>query len=98
MAVFFNRERRRPAGLYRVAKPVQGTHARISAPGKNQPRSASHPDHLVVNQIRSHANQREVAPPLANQLVPRGKRYQVRESFQRHGIAVVHQFRGRFAQ
>jgi hypothetical protein len=98
MAVFFDRERRRPAGVYRIAKAVQGTDARISAPGKYQSRSASHPDHLVVNQIRGHAHQREVAPPLANQLVPGGKRYQVRESFQRHGIAVVHQSRGRFAQ
>ena len=39
----------------------------------------------------------KIAAPLANQLVPGGKRYQVRESFQRHRIAVVHQFRGRFA-
>ena len=53
----------RPAVLHRVAQAMQRSHAGIAAPGKLQLRGAAGADQLIVNQVRRHADQRQVAPP-----------------------------------
>ena len=75
---------------------MQRAHARIAAPGKRELRDAARADHLVVDQIRSHADQREIAPLLTNDFVAGRKRNQVRETFQRQYVAVVDIFLNRF--
>jgi hypothetical protein len=77
---------------------VQRTHARITAPGEDQLLRAAHPDHLVVYQVRSHANERQTLPLLPNYLVRRRKRYQMREAFQGYHVSVLNQLGNRFPQ
>jgi hypothetical protein len=48
---------------------VQRSNAGVSAPRKNQAGSASHANHLVVDDIRRHANQRKVFAPLTDHLM-----------------------------
>ena len=79
--------------LYRVAQAVKRANARISAPGKNQLRGAAHADQLVVDQVRRHTNQRQIAPLLPDNFVPRGEGNQVGESLERNRVAVVHELR-----
>ena len=47
-------------------------------------------DHLVVQQVGRHADQRQIADPLSDDFVPGGERDQMREPFERHAIALVH--------
>ena len=86
MRVLVDRERMRPAVLDRIAQPVQRTDAGIAAPGERQRARAAHADHLVVDQVRRHADQVQVAPALADDLVPGSERDQVREALQRDGL------------
>ncbi len=92
MRVFFERERSGPALLHRIAQPMQRADARIAAPGENQLRRAARADQLIVDQIRRHADQRQIAAPLTDDLVPRGERNQVCEAFQSHHITVANHF------
>src|SRR5580704_8461720 len=61
----------------------------ISAPGKSQSARASHTDHLVIDQVRRHADQMEVAPLLSDDLVPGGMRDEMRESLQGNTLPVM---------
>ena len=78
----------RPAVLDRIAQPMQRADAGIAAPREGQLARAAHADHLVVDQVRRHADQVQVAPALADDLVPGGERDQVGEAFQRDARAV----------
>ena len=55
-------------------------------------------DQLVVDQVRRHADERQVAAALADQLVPGRVRDQVREALQRDGVAVAHESGDRLAE
>jgi hypothetical protein len=68
---------------------MERAHARIPAPGKNQFRGTARADELIVNEVRRHAHQGEIAPPLADDFVSGGKRDQMGEALQRHHIAVA---------
>ena len=92
MRVLFESERSGPALLHRVAQPVQRADARIAAPGKNQFRRAARADQLIVDQIRRHPDQRQIATPLTDDLVPRGEGNQMCEAFERHHITVANHF------
>src|SRR5439155_13811205 len=65
------------------------TEAGVAAPGEDEFARAPHPDQLVVDDVRRHPHQRELALLLADHLVARGVRDQVRESFERDGVAVA---------
>ena len=80
-------ERRR---LRASADRVQRADARVTEPAKDQLLGAACSDHLVVHEIGRHSRQRQIASPLSNDLVPRGKRDAVGKSFNCHRIAVVH--------
>ena len=81
-----------------VAEAVEGAHARVAAPGKDQFPRASHAYELVVDQVRRHPDEGEVSPSLAHDLVGRGGRYQMGEPFQGNRVAVAHEFGDRLAQ
>ena len=70
---------------------MQGTHARVAAPGENQLASAAGTDQLVIDQVRRHTHQRQVFLALTNDFMTRRRGDQVGEAFERNGIAVVHE-------
>ena len=82
-------ERLRPAILDRVAQAVQRADAGIAAPGEDELVDAAHADELVVDQVRRHADQRQVLAALADDLVAGGVRDQVGEPLHRHGVAIA---------
>ena len=92
VAVLFDFERVRPIVLDRIPQAVQWADAGISAPGEHQLARASAADHLVVEQVRGHADQGQIAALLADNLVTGGERNQVGEAFERHRVAVVDEF------
>ena len=59
---------------------------------------AAHPDQLVVDDVGRHPHERQVAPPLPDQLVAGGVRDQVREALERDGVSVVHELAHRFGE
>ena len=77
---------RSTASRSRCSDPTPGLppHENTSLPRR------PHPDHLVVNQVRSHADQSQIPAALPDDLVPRGERDQVGEAFQRDLVAVAH--------
>ena len=86
--MLLDRERLRPAVLDRVAQPVQRADAGIAAPGEHQLVGAAHADQLVVDQVRRHADQRQVLAALADDLVPGRERDEMGEAFHGDGVAV----------
>src|SRR5439155_5298069 len=68
----------------------QGAHPGIAAPRENELVRAAHADELIVDEVGRHADQGEVAPALADDLMAGGKGDQVREPFHGHGVAVVY--------
>ena len=89
MAVFLDLQRVRPALLHRVAQAVQRTDTGVAAPGEHQLLRAACTDQQVVDQVGSHADQRQVFPALADQLVAGGRRDQVSEAFEGDAVAIV---------
>src|SRR5690349_5108178 len=96
MVVLFDRKRRGPVILYSIPQPMQRADSRVATPGKDKLRSASRSDQLIVDQVRSHPNQREIATSLADNLVTGGKGNEVRKSFERDDVSVAHHFLNRF--
>ena len=70
---------------------MQRADAGVPAPGEHERAGAPHPDQLVVDDVRRHAHEGQLAPPLPNQLVTRGVRDEVREALERHDVTVVDQ-------
>ena len=68
---------------------MERTDAGIPQPGEHHFASDAGPDHLVVDHVRGHPDQREVAALLPDQLVPRRERDEVGEAFHGHGVAVM---------
>ncbi|MNP62146.1 hypothetical protein D3C76_1573980 [compost metagenome] len=68
---------------------MQRTHTRVTAPGEDQLAGATGADQLVVDQVRSHAHQGQVALALTDDLVAGGSRDQVGETFEGDGIAIL---------
>ena len=91
-------ERRRPAVLHRVPKPVQRPDPGVAAPRERQRAGAAGADHLVVDEVGRHADQVKVFPPLPDEFVARGERDQVREALHGHALAVADVPRERFRE
>src|SRR2546425_71404 len=68
---------------------VQRADTRIAGPGKDELPGAARGDHLVVDQVRREPGQREVATPLADDLVTRGEADEMGETFDDDGVTVV---------
>ena len=84
--------------LDRVAEAVQRADAGVAAPGEDELARAAHADELVVDQVGRHADQRQVAPPLPDDLVAGRERDEVGEPLHRDRVAVVHEGRDRFGE
>ena len=84
--------------LDRVAEAVQRSDAGVAAVGEHELAGRAHPDHLVVEQVRRHPDQLELASALAQQLVAGGERDQVREALERDAVAVVDELRDGLAE
>jgi hypothetical protein len=91
VAVLLELDRARPPVLDRVAQPVQRADARVAAPREDEALHEAGPDQLVVEQIRRHPDQRQLADPLADDLVAGRKRDQMREPLHGDAVARAHQ-------
>ena len=93
MAVLLDLEQRlargERGGLRSATNRVEGPHARIAEPAEDQPLRTSGRHHLVVDQIRCHPSEGQVATPLSDDLVPCGEGDAVSEAFDGNGVAVV---------
>ena len=78
----------RPGVLHRVAHPAQEAGAGIAGVGEHQPPDATHADHLVVDHIGRHADQRQVALALTDDLVSGRERDEMGEPFERERLTV----------
>jgi hypothetical protein len=67
---------------------VQPTHSGISQPGEHQLAGDAGGDHLVIDHIRRHPGERQVALPLADDLVARREADQVGEALDRDRVPV----------
>ena len=88
VAVLVDLERARPVVLDRVAQAMQRADTGIAAPGESQLARAAGPDQLVVDEVRRHAHEVQVAPALANQLMAGRKGNEMREALEREAGAV----------
>ena len=70
----------------------EGSHAGVPSPREHQLANHSHADHLVVQEIRRHANQRQIAAALPNHFMARRIRNEVGETFETDRIAVSDMF------
>src|SRR5437773_750612 len=55
------------------------------------PATSARGDHLIVDQVRGEAGEREIAPALADDLVARGETDEVREPLDDDRVAIVHE-------
>src|SRR5881628_3044247 len=72
-----------------IVTPGLSAGTRIAGPGKDEFPGAARGDHLVVDQVRREPGQREVATPLADDLVTRGEADEMGETFDDDGVTVV---------
>ena len=84
--------------LDRVAEAMQRPDARVAAVGEHKLARRTDPDHLVVEQIRRHPDQLELASALAKQLVACGEWDQVSEALERDAVAVVNELGDRVVE
>ena len=89
VAVLLDLERPWPAVLDRIAEAVERPHARVAAPREDHLLRAARTDQLVVDDVRRHPHEGEVAAALPDDLVPGGVRDEVGEPLERDGVAVV---------
>src|SRR5947208_7279484 len=85
--------RHRPAALVGIAEAMERAHAGIADPGENEFFRATHADELIVDEVRRHPDEGEMAPTLPNDLVPGREGNEMGEPFHGDGIAVA---QGRF--
>ncbi len=71
-----------------VAEAMQRADPGVAAIGEHEPAGGAHPDHLVVEHVRRHPDQLEVAATLPQQLMAGREGDQVRETLERHAVAI----------
>ncbi len=69
----------------------EAAHSRVAEPREDELRRHPARDHLVVDDVRGEPGQGQVAPTLADDLVPRREADEVGEPLDRHGVAVADQ-------
>src|SRR3569833_743029 len=73
----------RPALLGRLAEAMQRADAGVAAPGDDEPVDAAHADHLIVNQIRRHTDERQMLAALPDDLVYGRLLYEISAGWER---------------
>ena len=89
VAVLLQLQRPRPVVLDCITKPVQRANPRITAPREDEFGGTAGADELVVDEVGCHADEREIAATLPDDLVAGRERNKVREAFERNDIAVM---------
>jgi hypothetical protein len=79
----------RPVILNRIAQSMERTDTGIATPGKREGARTTSANQLIVNQVRRHPDQMQIALFLAQDLVPSSERNQMSEAFQRDALAIV---------
>ena len=74
-----------------AADRVQPTHARVAEPAEHELACDARGDHLVVDEVGGHAGQGQIAPSLADDLVPGSEADEVREPLDGHRVAIAHE-------
>jgi hypothetical protein len=69
---------------------MERTYSRVATPRKDEFAGGAHADHLVVDQVRSHTDKRQISAALTNNLVSGSEGNEVSEAFERNLIAVIH--------
>ena len=87
--VLLDLELLRPAVFDGIAETVQRADTRIAAPREDKLVDATHADQLIIDQVRRHADQREMLAPLADDLMTGRVRNEVSKAFQCHNVAVA---------
>ncbi len=93
VAVLLELDRPWPVVLDGIAQAVQRPDAGVAGVGEDQPAGGSRADHLVVQDVGSHADELELTTALAQHLVAGGKRDQMGEPLKRDRVAVAHELR-----
>ena len=89
VTVLLNLNRVRPSALDGIPQPMERPHAGIAAPGEHELPGGAAADHLVVEQVGRHPDQREIAKALTDDFVPGGERNEVGEPFEGDRVAGV---------
>ena len=89
MAVLLDLELRR-LSLDPPADGIQATDTRVAEPAEDELAGDACRDHLVVDHVRRHPRQGQVASALADDLVACRERDEMREAFDRDRVAVAH--------
>src|SRR5262249_25747682 len=74
--------------LDRVAESMKAPYTWVASPREHEPAAAAHADHLVVDDVRRHPHEREVAAPASDDLVSGGEGDQVGEALEGDRVAV----------
>ncbi len=74
-----------------VTEAVERADSGIAAPREGERIGATGANHLVVDHVRRHAYQREMASTLADNLMAGRKRNQMGEPLQSHTLAILHE-------
>ena len=98
VGVLHDLELARPAVLDGVAEAVQRADAGVAAVREGQPACPAHADQLVVDDVRGHADERQLLSALADDLVGGRERHEVREALERELVTVAHQLRDRVGE
>ena len=72
---------------------MEAADARVAQPAEDQLARHAGADHLVVDDVGRHADERQVATPLADDLVTGGEADEVREALDGDAVTVSHQRR-----
>jgi hypothetical protein len=98
MAVLLDLQRPRPLVFDGIAEAVQRADARIAAPGEFHSARRTGADQLVVENVRRHADQKQILFALPDHFMAGGIGDQVGETLHGDGIAVMHVFGNGFRQ
>ena len=98
MAVLLQLQRVRPPVLNRVAQPVQRPYTGVAAPREHELARAAHTDELIVDQIRRHAYETQVALLLPHDLITGAEGYEMGEALHGDSGAVVNILRDSIMQ
>jgi hypothetical protein len=77
---------------------VQRADSRIAAVGEDQFACRAHPDHLVVEHVRRHADEFQLCAALAQELMAGREWDQVSEALERDALAICDQISHSVAQ
>ncbi len=98
VTVLLDLQRTGPALLDRIPQPVKRPDSWVPTPREDQLAGRAAADHLVVDEIRRHADQGQIGEPLTDDLVPCRERNQVCEALERDAVTRAHELRNRLGK